>query len=125
MNIKNLVKFLISVLALVLTDRLFSSVYFDSYITVVLFAFVLWLLNLFVKPLLIILTLPVTLFTLGFFLLIINAMIVLLAARLIEGIQIHGFWTAFWFSIVYSFIKLILESIFVKDVKVKIHVEKR
>ncbi len=125
MNIKNLVKFLISVLALILADRLFSSVHFDTYTTVILFAFVLWLLNLFVKPLLIILTLPVTLFTLGFFLLIINAVIVLLAARLIEGIHIDGFWTAFWFSIVYSLIKLILESIFVKDVKVKIHVEKR
>ena len=107
---KNIVKFLISVFALILTDRLFKSVWFDDYITVIIFALVLYLLDRFVKPVLIFLTLPVTLFSLGIFLLFINAFIILTGAKLVKGIHIPGFWTALWFSLVYSLIKILLEK---------------
>ncbi len=121
---KQILKLLISVLALVLTDKLFDSVYFDSYQTVIVFALVLYVLNIFVKPILFLLTLPVTLVTLGFFILILNTIIILLAAEFVKGIHFPGFWTAFWFSIVYSLIQLILDALFIKDVKVKIKIEK-
>jgi len=122
---KNLVKFLISVFALIIADRLFGTVWFDDYMTVILFALVLYLLDRFVKPLLIFLTLPVTLITLGIFLLFINAFIILLSAKLVKGIHIPGFWTALWFSIVYSFIKILLEKIFLGESNVKIKIEKK
>jgi putative membrane protein len=112
------------VFALILADRLFSSVSFDNYTVVILFALVLYILNTFVKPLLILLTLPITIISLGIFLLIINALIVYSAAELVNGIHIAGFWTAFWFALVYSFIKLILESILINETKIKIKVER-
>ncbi len=124
MNIKSLLKFLISVLALILADRLFESVYFDNYTVVLLFALVLYLLDTFVRPIIILLTLPLTLFTLGLFLLIINGFIMYSAAMLVDGIHIPDFWTVFWFALVYSLIKLGLESIFIKETKWKIKIEK-
>jgi len=111
---KTLLSLFISILALVITDRLFGSVYFDRFTTVMWFALVLYLLDKFVKPVLILLTLPVTIVTLGIFLIVINAIILLLAAKLVKGIHIPGFWTAVGFSMVYSLIKLILEKIFLK-----------
>ena len=124
MNFKNLLRFFISVLALIIADRLFDSVYFDNYTVVLLFAFVLYLLDTFVKPVLILLTLPVTLLTLGIFLLIINAFLMYLAAKLVNGIHMPGFWTVFWFALTYSLIKLGLESLLIGDTKVKVKIEK-
>ncbi len=121
---KQIVKFLISILSLVITDNLFDSVYFDSYQTVIIFALVLYILNIFVKPILFLLTLPITLVTLGFFILILNTLIILLAAEFVKGIHFPGFWTAFWFSVVYSLIQIILNAIFIKDIQVKVKIEK-
>ncbi len=124
MSFKSLLKFFISVLALILSDRLFGSVSFDSYTVVLVFALVLYLLNLFVRPVLILLTLPITVLTLGIFLLIINAFIMMMAARLVDGIHIPGFWTVFWFASVYSLIKLVLEKILLDEPDIEIKIER-
>ena len=63
-----------------------------------------------VKPLLIILTFPVTILTLGLFLFVINALMVLLAAKLVDGITVDGFWWALLFSLLLSFISSLLFS---------------
>jgi putative membrane protein len=65
-------------------------------------AVVLGLLNIFVKPLLIILTLPITIFTFGLFLFVINALIILLAAKFVNGFRVDGFWWALLFSLLLS-----------------------
>ncbi|MDH3381912.1 MAG: phage holin family protein, partial [Flavobacteriaceae bacterium] len=65
-------------------------------------AVVLGLLRIFVKPLLILFTLPVTVFTLGLFLLVINALIILIADHLVKGFHVDGFWYALLFSILLS-----------------------
>jgi putative membrane protein len=76
----------------------------DSYGTAVIFVLVLGILNAIIKPLLIILTLPITIFTLGLFLLVINVLMVLLAGKFVSGIHIDGFFWAFIFGILLSFI---------------------
>ena len=60
------------------------------------------ILNLFVKPILIILTLPITIFTFGLFLFVINALIILLAAKFVNGFRVDGFWWALLFSLLLS-----------------------
>jgi putative membrane protein len=65
-------------------------------------AVVLGALNLFIRPILFVLTLPITILTLGFFSLVINAFLVLLAASFVPGFGVAGFWTAFFFALVLS-----------------------
>lgn len=78
-----------------------------------LVAFILTMLNVFIKPILVFLTLPITLVTLGLFLLVINAMIVMLAAKILpDGFFVDGFWAALIFSIVLSMTNSLLEMIF-------------
>ena len=82
----------------------------DSFWTALIFAVVLTALNFFVKPILVILTLPVTILTLGLFLFIINAVVVLLASRFVDGISIANFWWGLIFSLLLTIIMTILDK---------------
>lgn len=88
-----------------------SSVALNKFITALLVAIVLAFLNSIVKPVLTILSLPITFLTLGLFLLVINAFIILFANRLVEGFRVDGFWTALWFSLVLSLVSSVLDLI--------------
>ena len=81
----------------------------DSYGTAFIFVLVLAILNAIIKPILIILTLPITILTLGLFLLVINVLMVLLAGRFVAGIHIDGFLWAFIFAILLSFLSSLLD----------------
>lgn len=81
-----------------------SGIHINSFMTAIIFALVLSLLNAVVKPLLIILTLPLTVITLGLFLLVINVIIILLAGKFVNGIKIDGFLWAFIFGLLLSLI---------------------
>jgi putative membrane protein len=83
--------------------------------TAVIVAVVLSLLNILVKPILVILTLPVTIVTLGLFLLIINAIIILLADNLIDGFSVGNIWWALIFSLLLSFLQSIFFSLLKED----------
>jgi putative membrane protein len=74
----------------------------DSYVTAVIFSLVLAFLNAIVKPILVVLTLPITIVTLGIFLLVINVLMILLADKLVSGIHIQGFMWAFIFGLLLS-----------------------
>lgn len=87
----------------------------NKFTTAVLVAIVLAFLNTIVKPILTILSLPITFFTLGLFLLVINGLIILFADKLVVGFKVDGFWTALWFSIVLWFVNGILELLGGKD----------
>jgi putative membrane protein len=104
-------KVIISSLAVFLAAYLLPGIDVDNYLTAVLVAIVLALLNGFLKPVLIILTIPFTVFTLGLFLFAINAAMVLLAARFVDGFSVDGFWWAVLFSILLSILTSILESL--------------
>ena len=101
-----LVRLIIATLAVLITDLLLPGVSLgdmgttNGLITALLVAAVLGLLNSIVRPILIFLTLPVTLVTLGLFILVINAAMVLLSDRLIDGFTVNGFWWALAFSVV-------------------------
>jgi len=108
--VRFIARILVSGLVVLITSYLLPGVHLDNFITAVLVALVLAVLNAFVKPLLIILTLPITVFTLGLFLLVINAFLILLASHLVNGFQVDGFWWALLFSIILSLISSFFES---------------
>ena len=78
--------------------------------TAILVALVLALLNTFLKPLLVALTIPITIVTLGLFLLVINILIVFLAAKIVPGFAVHGWLAALLFSLIVSLITYLLET---------------
>ena len=105
-----LIKILVSTLAVLLGAYLLPGVEVLSFGSALLVAVVLAILNTLVKPFLIILTIPVTILTLGLFLLVINALIILFAEALVGGFVVDGFWWALLFSIILSFLSWIFES---------------
>lgn len=94
-------------LALIVGDWIMDGVRILSSFDALLAALTIMVLNRFVKPLLIILTIPATIFTFGLFILAINAMILLLASEIIEEFQIKGFWTAVGLSLFLSVVQVI------------------
>ncbi len=104
-------KLITTSLAVIIVAYLLPGVHVESALSAIGLAIVLSLLNIFVKPLLILLTLPITVVTLGLFLLVINALIILLAAELVPGFSINGFWWALLFSIILSIVVSVLESL--------------
>jgi putative membrane protein len=102
-------KVLISSFAVLITSYLLPGAHVSSFIAAVIVAFVLGLLNMLLKPILIVLTIPVTILSLGLFLLVINAFIVQIAAYFVKGFQVDGFWWALLFSIILSVITYFLE----------------
>jgi putative membrane protein len=97
-----IVKFLLSGLAVVLTAYLLPGVHVEHYGYALLAALLISLSNVVVKPILIILTIPITILTLGLFLLVINALIILLVEWLVPGFSVDGFWWALAFSLILS-----------------------
>ena len=97
-----LVRILTTTLAILLVTKLMPGVSVNSVTTAIILSLVLAVLNVFVKPILIFFTLPITVFTLGLFLLVINALIILIASNLVDGFKVNGFWSALFFSIVLS-----------------------
>jgi putative membrane protein len=102
MNI--VLRIIISAIVAFALSYILSGVHIQSFVTALILAIVLGLLNIFVKPILIILTLPITIFTFGLFLFVINALIILLAAKFVNGFQVDGFWWALLFSLLLSII---------------------
>ncbi|MCZ8217353.1 MAG: phage holin family protein [Cyclobacteriaceae bacterium] len=97
-----IVKFLLSGLAVLLTAYLLPGVNVEDYWTALLVALVLSIVNVVVKPFLIVLTIPITFLTLGLFLLVINALMILLTDYFIDGFLVDGFWWALLFSLILS-----------------------
>ena len=93
---------MLTCLALMIGDYLLDGFSVDSSWTVIIGSIVITLLNRFVKPILIALTIPATVFTLGLFLLVINAAILIIAGEIVEGFKLEGFWPALLLSLVIS-----------------------
>lgn len=101
----------VSAIAVFIVCKIMPHVRLDDYTSALLVAVVLAFLNTIVKPILTILTIPITVFTLGFFLLAINAFIVLFADKLVPGFSVDSFWWALLFSLILSIITGILNTI--------------
>jgi len=89
-----------------------SGVHISDFITALIFAIVLAVLNAIVKPILAILTLPITLVTLGLWLFVLNGIIILIADKFIDGIKIDGILWALIFSLLLSVLSSILSAVF-------------
>ncbi|NHF58299.1 phage holin family protein [Flavobacteriaceae bacterium TP-CH-4] len=114
---KFILRMLLSALAVVILAKILPHVTVDTYLTAFIVAIVLSILNLIVKPILVILTLPVTIVTFGLFLLIINACIILMADYFIDGFSVDGLWWALLFSLLLSFLQSILFSLLKEEKK--------
>lgn len=114
-----LIRFLFSGLAVLLAAYLLPGVHVDHYGYALLVAAVLALANLLVKPVLIVLTIPITIFTLGLFLLVINALIILLVDYLVPGFRVEGFWWALGFSLILSIFNSMFSDLAKDNKKVK------
>lgn len=108
---KFIFKILLSAAAVLLIGNFLSGVHVESYSVAIIIALVLGFLFAFLKPFLVILTLPITIVTLGFFLLVINTILILLADKLVSGFAVDGFWTAMLFSILLSIVESLLHSL--------------
>jgi putative membrane protein len=92
------------------TAYILPSVDLDQFTTAIWLAVLLALLNSTLRPLLILLTIPLTVFSFGLFLLVINAGLVMLASDWVDGFSVEGFWSALAFSLLYSTISSLLEG---------------
>lgn len=107
---KYIFKIIVTSFAIVISSYLLSDgIHIDNYITAIFVAVVLSVLNIFLKPILILLTIPATIFSFGLFLLVINAFIIVIAANVVNGFRVDGFGWAFIFSIILSLVTFILE----------------
>jgi putative membrane protein len=96
----------ITSLSLWVASFIFHGISFNNKKSLLISALLLGLVNAVVRPVIIILTIPLTLVTFGFFLLVINALMMLLVSALVPGFRISGFWTAFFASIVVTILSL-------------------
>ena len=108
---KFLFKWLLSAIALLAVAYLYSGVVVTSFTAALIAATVLGALNTVVKPLLVLLTLPVTLVTLGLFIFVINALMFWAAAGLLSGLNVTGFGAALLGSLIYSVLQLAIEFV--------------
>ena len=110
-----LIRILLTAVLVLVIAKFLPGVTVENFSTSVIVAIVLGLLNLFVKPVLVLFTFPVTIITLGLFLLVINALIILLCDNLVDGFNVKSFWTALIFSVLLSISQSILYKLTSKD----------
>jgi putative membrane protein len=116
---KTLVRWALLAGALLLVAHLYPGVTVTSFTSALIAALVLGLLNTLLRPLLVLLTLPVTVLTLGLFLFVVNALVFWAAASLLSGLAVAGFWAALIGSLIYSLcgmvIDVVIERLFPSD----------
>lgn len=108
---KLIVKLLLTTIAVVVLAKILPGIEVEGYGSAFLVAVVIALLRLFVKPILVLLTLPITVLTFGLFLLVINAIIILLASYFVSSFQVASFWWALLFSLLLSLFQSVLFSL--------------
>lgn len=107
---KLILKWILSAAALLFVAYIYSGVEVKSFTAALIAAFVIGLLNTIVRPILVVLTLPVTVITLGLFLFVINALMFWAAASVLDGFHVRGFGAALLGSLIYSVIGIVVES---------------
>jgi len=112
---KLIIKLLLTALAVVVLAKILPGVHVEGYGSAIIVAIVIALLRLIVKPILVVLTLPITIVTFGLFLLIINAIIILLAGYFVGGFTVTTIWWALLFSLLLSLFQSILFSLLPED----------
>ncbi|MGB1309177.1 MAG: phage holin family protein [Oceanihabitans sp.] len=112
-----IIRLLLNAVAVLSLAHILNGVTVDGYQTAIVVAVVLSILNLILKPILVILTLPITIITLGLFMFVINACIILLADNFIDGFAVSSFWVAMLFSILLCILQSLFHSALKQDKK--------
>lgn len=103
-----LINWIINAIAVFASAYILPGVQVDGFFVALVVAVVLGIVNTFIKPLLVVLTLPINVLTLGLFTLVINAVLILLVSNLVSGFQVDGFWWAVLYSIILSLVSSVL-----------------
>lgn len=106
-----LIRLIVSAVAVILSAYILPGVSVKSFWTALLVALILSLLNIFVTPIMVLLTIPITIITFGLFLFVINAIVILIASALISGFKVKGFGWALIYSIILTIMSYILEEV--------------
>ena len=114
---KTFLKIVLTALAVIILAAILPGITVAGYVAAIIVSVVISLLNIFVRPLLIFFTLPATIVTLGLFLFVINAVIILLADKLVDGFAVSGFFTALLFSVLLSIFRSALFSLLKENKK--------
>ena len=110
-----LLSWLVNTVALIAVAYLMPSIKVDTFVTALIAALVLGLVNAIIRPVLVILTLPVTLLTLGLFIFVINGLLFWAVGSFVKGFVVDGFWAGFLGAIVYSLISWLLSALLLKS----------
>ena len=109
-----LLAWLVNTLALIAVAYLMPSITISSFWTALLAALVLGLVNAVIRPILVLLTLPVTVLTLGFFILVINGLLFWFVGSFVQGFVVQGFWSGFLGAILFSIVSWVLSTLLLK-----------
>ncbi|HEV8095419.1 MAG TPA: phage holin family protein [Burkholderiales bacterium] len=109
-----LLAWLVNTVSLIAVAYLMPSIRVDTFVTALIAALVLGLVNAVIRPILVLLTLPVTLLTLGLFIFVINGLLFWLVGSFVQGFVVDGFWAGFLGAIVYSVISWLLSGLVLK-----------
>lgn len=107
-------RFIVNLLLLALVAYMFKGIHVSGVLSLIFAGIILGLLNAFLRPLLILFTLPLTILTLGIFIFVINALLLWMTASMVEGFEISSFWTALAAALVYSVLSF-LATMFLSD----------
>lgn len=105
------IRILVSAFAVIITSYVLPGVHIDGFLTAIIVAVILSILNAVLKPILILLTIPITFLTLGLFLLVINAFMIILTDKLIDGFSVNNFWWALLFSLILTLVTDLLDRL--------------
>ena len=109
-----LLLWLINTVSLIAVAYLMPSIHVSTFVTALVAALVLGLVNTVIRPILVLLTLPVTLLTLGLFIFVLNGLLFWLVGSFVQGFEVHGFWAGFFGAIIYSLISWLLSALVLK-----------
>ncbi len=107
---KTFINWVISAVAIIIAAYVLPGVNVDGFLAALVLAVVLGAINAFIKPIILFLTFPINIVTLGLFTLVINAALVILASYIVPGFSVASFWWAMLFSIVLSFVTTVFSS---------------
>ena len=110
-----LIRWLLNTAALLIVSKIMNSIEIDGFVTALVAAAILGIINTFLRPVLILLTLPINILTFGLFTLVINGLVFYLAGNIVEGFYIADFWSAFWGALIFSLINILITSLIFND----------
>ena len=113
-------RWLVTTLAVLVAAWLVPGIHYDTAVTIFLASLLLGFLNAFVRPLLLILSLPLLLVTLGLFVPVLNALLLMFVGRLVRGFEVAGFWPALWGSLVISIVSITINLLLGRGARVQV-----